>query len=194
VTTEYRTVLAPGVSREQFQDLALSSEWQLHTVVEPTAERPYEEVWSIDGGTSSAHYVEDDRLGVAIVTTMGDRAAGLAELVRRGLSALTPAEVLVWAYAVGTEGDPGERVRSLGYLAAVAPDEPADAFVAVLEDALRDPRAKVRRAALFTCLYLSWLELVPLVEAVRDGDPDETTRDNATRVLEAIHRYRNPTS
>jgi len=158
-------------------------------VVEPAVDRPYEQIWGIDNGTSAVHYVEDDRLGVAVVVTMGERAAELAELVRRGLTALTPAEVLVWVYALGEEGDPGERVRALGYLAAVAPDEPADGFVAVLEEALRDHRPEVRRAALYVCAYLSWAELVPLVEAVRDSDPDETVRTNASQVFDAIRRY-----
>jgi HEAT repeat protein len=179
-----RTVLAPAVGREQFQDLALLNEWRLYTIVN----EPYEQIWSIDDGSSAARYVEDDRIGVASVITMGERAAELAKLVRLGLTALTPEEVLVWVHVLGEEGDPGERVRALGYLAAVAPDEPVDAFVAVLEETLRDHRPEVRRAALYVCVYLSWAELVPLVEAVRDNDPDEATRTNAARVCEAITR------
>jgi len=194
VTSEYRTVLAPAVSREQFQEMALRNEWRVYTIVEPAADRPYEQIWSIDDGTSAAHYVEDDRLRVASVITMGERAAELAEMVRHGLTALTPAEVLVWVYALGEEGDPGERVHALGYLAAVAPAEPSDGFVAVLEESLRDHRPEVRQAALYACVYLSWAELVPPVEAVRDNDPDETTRANAAQVLEAIRRYREPPS
>jgi hypothetical protein len=190
MTEAYRTVLAPSAGREQFQELARSAGWQLHNVVQPTEAQPYEEIWSVDGGAGSAHYVEDDRIGVASVLTMGERAGELADLVRQGLSTVTPDEVLVWAYVVGESGDPGGRVQALGYLAAVAPGEPSDAFVAVLEDALRDNRVEVRRAALYTCVYLSWLELVPLVESVREGDPDVTTRENAALVLAAINQYR----
>ncbi|XVU28348.1 hypothetical protein ACQPZJ_15280 [Actinoplanes sp. CA-054009] len=192
MTTEQRTVLSPLVGREQFQDLALFTGWQLHTVVPADENRPYEEIWTSDGGTSSAHYVEDHLLGVASVVTRGHRAAELAEFVAQHLATLTPAEVLVWVYAV--VDDPGQRVQALGYLAAVAPPEPVDAFVAVLEDALHAGQTEVRRAALYACVYLSWPELMPLVETVRDDDPDETTRLNATRVLEAIRRHGNATS
>ncbi|WP_406636490.1 HEAT repeat domain-containing protein [Amycolatopsis sp. WGS_07] len=192
MTSEQRTVLSPVVGREEFQDLALLSGWQLHTVVQPDESRPYEEIWTADYGTSSAHYVEDYLLGVASVVTMGDRAAELAEFVAQNLSTLTQAEVLVWVYAV--VDDPGQRVQALGYLAAVAPPQAADAFLAVLEDALHASQPEVRQAALYACVYLSWPEVVPLVEAVHNGDPDETTRFNAAQVLEAIRRHQNPAS
>ncbi|GAB3870240.1 HEAT repeat domain-containing protein [Kibdelosporangium lantanae] len=189
MTGDHRTVLAPAVTREQFQDLALLNEWRIYNIIGPSADQPYEQIWSVDEGSSAVHYVEDDRIGVASVVTMGERAAELAALVRQGLTTLSPSEVLVWVYALGEEGDPGERVRALGYLAAVAPDEPVDAFVAVLEEALGDHRPEVRRAALYACVYLSWAEAVPLVEAARDNDSDEAVRTYATQVLDAIRRY-----
>ncbi len=183
MTDGHRTVLSPSVVREQFQDLALAAGWRLHAVVGEDGV-PYEEIWSVDEDTSSVHYVEDDLLGVASVLTMGERAAELAEYVARHLPTLTREEVLVWAYAVE---DAEERREALGYLAAIAPREPLDAFAAVLQSALDDPRPEVRRAALFVCAYLSWPTLVPLVEAVRDNDPDETTRADAARVLVAMN-------
>lgn len=191
MTREQRTVLAPDVGREQFEDLALLAGWRLYRVIERTDDTPYEQIWTIDNGTSSIHYVEDDLVGVTTVLTRGDREDELTELVTQRLSTLTPTEVLVWAYAVE---DAAERVKAIGYLAALAPPQPEDAFVAVLETALQDSRAEVRRAALFACAYLSWPEVVPLVEAVRHGDPDEATRSNAAQVLEAILRHRDPTS
>ena len=184
MASDHRTVLAPSVAREQFQDLALSAGWRPHAVADQEG-APYEEVWSVDDDTSSVHYVEDDLLGVASVRTMGDRAAELAEHVARHLPSLTRDEILVWAYVVE---DAGERRRAIGYVAAIAPNEPLDAVAAVLESALDDPHPEVRDAALFACAHLSWPTLLPLVEAVRDNDPEESVRANAARVLEMMNR------
>lgn len=184
MVSDHRTVLAPSVTREQFQDSALAAGWRPHAVVDQEG-APYEEVWSVDDDTSSVHYMEDDLLGVASVVTMGERAAELTEYLARHLPSLTRDEILVWAYAVE---DAGERRQAIGYVAASAPNEPLDAVAAVLESALEDPHPQVRDAALFACAYLSWPTLVPLVEAVRDNDLDESVRANATHVLDVMNR------
>jgi hypothetical protein len=168
--------------------MAALAGWRPYRTVAQIGDARYEEIWTVGNGSDTVLYAEEDLLGVAWVTIKGERVVELAEIVTQQLSTLTPSEVLVWVYAVE---DIGEKVKALYYLAASAPNQPDDAFLAVLENELRHDRTEVRQAAIYACTYMaSWPDVLPLIEAVRDGDPDETTRLYATRALNAIYRNR----
>jgi hypothetical protein len=187
MTNDHRVVLAPDVARVEFEDFAILSDWRLHLVTEAGDDNPYEEIWTVGDGTSAVHYVEDGLLGASYVLTMGEDATSLAAEVGERLRTLTTDEAIAWAYVVE---DPNERVRAIGYLAAAAPSEPTEMFVGALAKLLRDEYAEVRNAALFACARLCWPRLDPLLQEVRNQDPDQSVRENAGRTLDAIRRYR----
>lgn len=183
-----RIALAPSVTRRTFQDLAFDSRWRLHGVVEERGEVPYEEIWTVGDENTAAHYIEDKILAVPYVLVMGERIDEVAATLAERLETVTPEEA-----AASTREAPGkrERLRSIAYLAAAAPESAHPAVLKAFEELLADPDPEVRDHAILGSVYPLWPEIDGLLERVHEDDPEPHIREAAANALAAIKRHRN---
>jgi roadblock/LC7 domain-containing protein len=175
-----RITLAPSVSRGTFEHLAHLSGWMLYSVIEQSAEHPYEQIWTTGGGSSAIHYIEDTRLVVAYLLTMGEQEAGIADDVVAALPTIGTQDAAGWAMAAAGDDD---KARAAGYLATTAPAAADDASLAAFTRLLADPAPGVRRAAAFAASFPPWPELLDLIEPLAAQDPDRDVRATAAAIL-----------
>ena len=177
-----RITLTPSVSRGTFEHLAHLSGWMLYSVIEQSVEHPYEQIWTVGGGTSAVHYIEDTRLVVAYVLTMGEQEARIADEVVAALPTVGTRDAADWARGAA---DDDSKARAAGYLATTAPAAADAGSLAAFAHLLADPAPAVRRAAAFAASFPSWPELLDLIEPLAAQDPDGDVRATAAAILRA---------
>lgn len=186
----HRLALNRFVSREAFQRAATGRRWFLYTVVPSSDGVPYEEVWSIDGGDSAVHYIEDQYLGVPYLMVMGKDEDAIAADLAHDLGTVDANEAV---RMVREAKDDAELMRGLEYLAASVPERADPAVVGAIAQALEHPDPDVRRLAIFASTYAAWPELDTLLARTAEVDPDPGVRDGARRALDAILQQRHDT-
>jgi hypothetical protein len=165
-----RAVLHDEVDRDAIDDAAHRLEWQLVNVIAAAHGRPEQLIFA----TRSGHVflVNDERLGVSYL--QGESLQGALPCYgaedHHALCASDDLETI-------------RRGLALTVLCASGPDE---ARVALLGRALASSDENVRKAAFVAITYAPWPELVPHVEAMRDGDPQSELREGAARWLATV--------
>jgi HEAT repeat protein len=104
-------------------------------------------------------------------------------VIRRHLKVFTVDEILEEAKRAKTRDD---WIYVAYELAAAAPGDYDPRVVQVLERALESESPDVRRAAIIAMGYLEWPQLRPLLERVREKDPDPAVHNEARVMLEGL--------
>jgi hypothetical protein len=171
------------MSRTSFERMAIAEGWALQTMVDPGADRPYEQIWW--AVPCAVHYIEDQFLGQAYVIIDGATEQDVRRKIENELPTLDLTRAVREYRAAST---PEGRVSALGLLAATAPGASRGVIDVVhcLEAALRDPDSRVRHGGLLACAYASWPALQPAVAEFVSAETDPQLTAVAVRIAERL--------
>ena len=139
--TRATALLAPEVDRDALDTAAEALAWQLLNIYARTEERPRQLFFGLPDGDGIAVLVEDHRIGTSYLVVEGHAPELALDLAARHLRELTRDEVL----AELSE----HRARTIAWLGIARPAVLTPAIDELLDEALQDEDANVRRAASF---------------------------------------------
>lgn len=181
--------LVPKVpfGREEMKQLAERLGWTLHAVQEgePDAPEgvPFEMIWISVDQKSAIHWIEDHLLLVNYIGITGPSRAHTEVLVRDALDVHSPDSM---TDLFDSARDADSLMNSVRMLSIQCQGDYDPQLFALLRWAANDPSPIVRRVTLLAASTISWAEVDPLVQYVRDHDLDETVRAEAAQVLDII--------
>jgi hypothetical protein len=170
------------VSEDQVDEVSLDLGW-IPLGSRPASDTsPYERVWLDEVAEVYVHYVWDDLLALAFLLLQGRDVRTVEQEIQAALPIHTYDEVLAeLRSASGREAV----IDAIARLAALRPSE--DAGVAeLLRGMANDDDPEIRRAVVTAAGYLEWPALLALLTRLREDDADQTVRDEAATVLDAI--------
>ncbi|MBW4608227.1 MAG: hypothetical protein KME22_13660 [Hassallia sp. WJT32-NPBG1] len=175
-----RIVLKENVSEEEIQHVALSQSWQLHDVILPTENNPYEKIWFAADGQTSIHYIEDFLLNVRYIAVKGEKPGQVIEQIRQLLNTYSQEEI---HQMVENATEPDDLIQAIYYVGAAATSMyDADMFK-MFEHMLSHSNSEVRRSAIFATAYPAWKEFCKPLEKLQASDPELTVREYANLML-----------
>jgi hypothetical protein len=177
-----RAVLQADVSRDDIDDAALRSGWQLTNVLPGGAERPAQMIYAAQQGRTVLYLVEDGRLDVLYFAAAGEGSKALMDEVRGELRCCEPDD---YRPLVADLADVMRLRRGLGLLVLTQPEPDAEAL-RVFEQALVHDDLQARSVALTAVTYAPWPALKPLIGRVVADDPLPALRATAAQLLAAL--------
>ena len=175
-----RVVLRDEVSRDDIDDAMHECGWQLTNIMPPQAHQPGQIIFTTPAADGFFHLVEDGRLGLLYFVGSGEAAEACLTQAREQLSCYLPGE------HEQLLADPDQLERYRRGLALMVLTQPTVDRTA-LERAFAHQDASVRAAALTALTYAPQPQLRPVVEAMRDDDPQAQLRTSAAQVLAALY-------
>ena len=131
--------------------------------------------------SAAVHYIEDEMVELPFIQVGGPNLDFFARLVETNLPVFTEAELFsTWDEADELE----DKIDAILRIGVASDDAPTEPYVSRIRAALEDPAPEVRAAGLVALSYHPWDALKPLVEQIRDGDPDEDAQLRAKVMLD----------
>ncbi|MFI1333116.1 hypothetical protein ACH4U7_24015 [Streptomyces sp. NPDC020845] len=127
----------------------------------------------------------DTIIAVSHVELQGDSIETTEAVIRAAWECGTSSDVLSALKHLNTLGE-AQAKQELRRLAVTGPRDPDARVVEMLEGAVRDPRPRVRSAAMTVVQYLKWQELRPSVEEVLRLDPDDVAASSVLFLLDLV--------
>jgi hypothetical protein len=177
-----RVLLRPEVTEEQVEDVSLDLGWVVLGSRVATDTTPYEQVWQDENAAVYVHFVWDDLLALAFLLLHGGDVPTVERKVRAALPTYTYDEVLT---ELRSATDGAQLTDSIFRLAVLRPAEDPE-VIELLQRAAGSKDAAVRRCVVHGVSYLEWPALLTLIADLRENDPDQTVREDAALVLDAI--------
>jgi hypothetical protein len=187
--TEYRTkrrirhIIKPPGAYEAFRALASRNGLQIINKVERDPQNPIalEEIFGDIDRTVGIHYIEDGLAEVPYIQIAGPRAEYFTQLITQALPFYSEEELFAtWDTARSLE----DKIDAILRLGVASDTQPSDPYLTRIRQALEDAAPEVRSAGLVAFSYNPWDEMKPLVEKIRDEDPDADARDRARIILD----------
>ena len=192
MTSEYtgqRYVLRSHPGSAEAEQIAGRRGWRALGVspADSTRGTPPEVRWNIEAGCDFS-YAQDDVGGCGYVYVGGrhqDPVERYSREVAREPEVFSSEELL---YMVRTAAQTSERGAALVRLGVAAPRYFDGSIFEAIAGGLRDPDPKIRGVALRACSYSPGGEYEPILDDLRQDDPDETIRERAHVALDDFRR------
>ncbi|MYZ35115.1 MULTISPECIES: hypothetical protein [unclassified Streptomyces] len=148
-----------------------------------TDDTPFEEIWLDEEFDVQIRYVED-------------LALDLDYLILEGPDIIAVERKVYSSFLVHSRGDVMDELRAASareariasvYRAAVLGGEQEDPdLFGIMTRLANDPERDIRHAVIVAGAYLEWLCFRPLLDRLRENDPEESVRRDAGTVLDAL--------
>lgn len=153
--------------------------------VAPSESNPTELIWASRDGENRLHFVDDPVIVLKYLAFVGPDAPGLYEQAGAELPVFTMRDALA---RLASDESEEERLQTASLLGLLAPAEfDPEAFEA-LRVLLTAPSPAVRCRAIMAAAYPAWPQFRPLLESLREGDPEPEVRARADAALEAYDK------
>jgi hypothetical protein len=161
--------------------------WNLKKVVkaEPGKLIPNESIYVTQDGTTGIHCIDDPLVDMTYLVVRGPRADEVADAIRKSAAIIDRDAALRMMADARTAR---ERMRAVACVALTSPESFDPETFELLRRAFQDPDSDVRKTAAWVAVYPAWPELRPLLETMRETDPNEELRADAARLLGGFDR------
>lgn len=178
-------VLTDETTEEELRLVATAMGWPL--IEEITKETsPTKLQWASHDRLSLIEYIDDPLIGIQYLRIMGEGVAAIAKLTTVSRVAYTASQVLARARDAVDLPAQALGVREAAIAAPRAFDE---RFYDVVVAGSRHAHPGVRKVAIQAFLYLSWRELVPMLEELERSDPEPGLRKYARIAIEEAVKF-----
>jgi hypothetical protein len=183
-----RVLLHLNVTEEQLEELALDLDWMPKGLRAATDKAPYQHVFQDETAGVYIHYVWDELLRIPYVLLRGDDVAAVEEKIRRSLPTYTYDEVVEHLRSASGRESVIDAICQVALLRSAEDRDSAEdpEIVELLRRERQSDDVEIRRAVVTCAGYLEWPALLALITEVREIDSNETVRQDATLVLDAI--------
>ena len=179
------------VLRDQWDDSAIAgvfSDNGCRFIGEEAGDRhsPRQLLW--ERGRARFHYVEDPITGLRFLMVAGEEVEQEVGWLEQRFEPLSREEIVD---RFARARSPEDKAAAM-FLAAVSasPDSLDPEVFSLLHEGLKDGDPYVRFQAVGAMSYLGWVEFLPSLEQLRDGDPDEQVSDVAEGLIELLAQTR----
>ena len=185
-----RIVLKDYVTEKMVKAEAFENEWLWWDKTsrdEETIQRDgiYEIILVKPGKKTSIHYVADYMIKINYIVARGEEADKVIEEAKNSLDCYSWQEILD-DYANAADNH-YHRISIVYIAGAAAPYlEFSPEHKKFFDKSLKDEHPDVRIATIIAMGYMSWSEWIPVLEDLKNNDPDETVRDSAAGMLESF--------
>jgi len=178
-----RHIIKPPGAYNAVHALAKAQGWKLLDKIKGRLGGPvsYQEIFTARDRSFGVHYIDDDLAGVPFLQTAGPKRDEASEVIRKCLPVYSEDELFaLWDNA----NDMESKMDAILALGVAAEPGPTGEHIRRIGEALTDEDPNVRSAGLVALSYNPPAALKPLVVAIRDGDPDEDSKERARIILE----------
>lgn len=182
-----RIVLADNVTEKEWSVFVWEAGWYFNDVLPQQPGHPFEIIqYRTTGGKTTIEEITDFVIDQRYLLIHGVAPETEARKVRAGIATVDDNEIRRNMREAQTRD---EKLAALYPLALVTPPRFNPEDNQLLEAALQDTDADIRRAAICAVGYVEWPELEAKVRQMETADPDSAVRETAGRLREAIeHR------
>jgi hypothetical protein len=132
--------------------------------------------------TVQVQYIEDGLAGLSYLQITGPKGELYTKLFKERYSFLSEDELFSnWDSA----GSVDDKIDAIVRLGVASYDQPPEPYIHRIRQALGDTEAAVRDAGLVAFSCSPWAPLKPLVQTLRDADPDAGVQQRARLLLES---------
>ncbi|MCG3041075.1 hypothetical protein ACLIYM_01630 [Streptomyces fenghuangensis] len=180
-----RLVPKESVSRAQVLRMAERACWEHYRTKDAPGGPPFEIIWVNSEQDAVVHWIEDALSQVDYFLVDGPGKSSLVKLIRSELDIHDKDSMVELAYEARGTPRAMRMLRLLGVFCSEGFDP--DIF-SIFDQALRDPEPIVRREALMSAANAGWGEFLPLMDEIRESDPDKAVREDAGAISDALRR------
>ena len=159
------------------------NDWLWWGEISRTEKTPYEIVFIKPGKKAYIHYIEDYMVKVKYIVARGEEADKVIEEAKNSLDCYSWQEILN-EYAISDNHK--QKIQTIYIAGTAAPLEFSPEHKKFFDDSLQEEHPDVRIATIIAMGYMSWTEWIPVLEDLKNNDPDETVRDSAAGMLESF--------
>ena len=159
------------------------NDWLWWGEISQTEKTPYEIVFIKPGKKAYIHYIEDYMVKVKYIVARGEQADKVVEEAKNSLDCYSWQEILN-EYA--TSKNHKQKIQTIYIAGTAAPFEFNPEHKKFFDNSLQDEHPDVRIATIVAMGYMGWSEWIPVLEDLKNNDPDETVRDSAAGMLESF--------
>jgi hypothetical protein len=178
-----RHIIKPPGAYKEFRALARRNGWQIIDKIEKEPRSPValQEIFTDPDETVGIHYVEDGLAELPYIQVSGPRLDHFSRLIAESLPVYSEDEIFsTWDTASAMD----DKIDAILRVGVVSEPEPSEPYLSRIRQAIEDPAPEVRAAGLVAFSYHPWDALKPLVEKIRDADPDDDARERARVILD----------
>lgn len=154
-------------------------------MVRRTEDNPYEIIWLTQTRQTRIHYIEDFLVDARYFLVEGRELEDASQKIRSSVSTYTDEDIRRIAK---NAKERAEQIRAIYYAGIAAPLRFDPEFFRMFEQASSSPDAEVRHALIVAIGYVGWKELHEILEHLRTTDLEESVREDAGIMLEALGR------
>jgi hypothetical protein len=178
-----RLVLGRSPQDEGVEELASEQGWQ--RVEDVTEDGGRQVLWAVGPGTSLT-YVEDPVSHNAYAVLVSEDKETYEQVLDVIIDELMPWQRRALLSSIEQAEEALARARAVIRAGLGAPDHYDEDFFTRIRDAFGSPEKWVREAAVWATSYSPWPQYRPLLEAVKQSDPEEKLRSDAAAVLSSF--------
>jgi hypothetical protein len=174
--------------REKFSLVAWQNDWEAYNVQKREGNSPYILTYVTPDEKSAINYVENYVLDIPHIVIRGEEQGKIAKILSASIDFYRVSELQEFIHSDPVDD---EQLARAIYLFGVAAGrgESNTSYFSTLEFCLTHPVSNVRRAAMLSVGGIGWYEFKPILENIRDNDPDPELRSYANTTLEALQTH-----
>jgi len=179
-----RLIFKTPDSYKEFSKLATQNGLELIDEVRKAKTSPlaYQEILANIDDTVQVQYIEDGLAELCYLQITGPRGERYSELFKERFSFFSADELFSnWDGAASVD----DKIDAIVRLGVASYGQPPEPYMRRIRLAIEDSDPAVRDAGLVAFSYSPWEPMKPLVQKLRDADPDAGVQQRARFLLEA---------
>ncbi len=173
------------VRQEKLSTVAWQQDWDLCKINKRCEHNPFSKVWMTQDEKTGITYIENHYVNIPYIIIRGENQEKIAEVLSRKFDFYAINELSSFIYSNPEDDTQIARAIQL-FDITLGESSFNDSYFEIYQFCLSHPISNVRRAAMFAAAGVGWPEFRPVLERIRDSDPDLELRRYANTTLEAM--------
>ncbi len=173
------------IRQEELSTVAWQQDWDLCKISKKGEHNPFSKVWMTQDEKTGITYIENHYVNTPYIVLRGESQEKIAEILSEKFNFYTLSELSNFIYSNPEDDTQIARAIQL-FDIALGESGFDESYFETYKFCLSHSISNVRRAAMFAAAGIGWPEFRPILEHIRDSDPDLELRGYANTTLDAM--------